>query len=147
MATRFFFTRSLLTTKQTVSSKLCRSCTSLSLSSPPSSLSNSSLLHLSSLAASSSPTPTASLRRRLPLEDSRLVGRRRPSVIRSLTGQILPRRTRYYLDGCDFEHWIVMMDKPEGDPSRDELIDIYIKTLAMVVGRLYLMIPSTTRNG
>jgi len=27
------------------------------------------------------------------------------------------------------------MDKPEGDPTRDEIIDSYIKTLAEVVGR------------
>ena len=27
------------------------------------------------------------------------------------------------------------MEKPEGDPTRDEIIDSYIKTLAMVVGR------------
>uniref|UniRef100_A0A7N1A6J8 MORF/ORRM1/DAG-like MORF domain-containing protein n=1 Tax=Kalanchoe fedtschenkoi TaxID=63787 RepID=A0A7N1A6J8_KALFE len=38
------------------------------------------------------------------------------------------------LDGCDFEHWLIMMDKPEGDPPRDDIIDSYIKTLATVVG-------------
>lgn len=44
------------------------------------------------------------------------------------------------LDGCDFEHWLVVMDKPAGDPTRDEIIDGYIKTLATVLGRL---IPSS----
>lgn len=39
------------------------------------------------------------------------------------------------LDGCDFEHWLVVMEKPEGDPTRDDIIDSYIKTLAQVVGR------------
>jgi hypothetical protein len=38
------------------------------------------------------------------------------------------------LDGCDFEHWLVVMEKPEGDPTRDEIIDGYIKTLAQVIG-------------
>ncbi|GFZ12405.1 hypothetical protein Acr_23g0007900 [Actinidia rufa] len=136
MATRCFFTRSLLTIKQTVSSKLCRSYTSLSLSSPPSSLSNSSLLRLSSFASvthshrvtSAATTTRGFAARRAPSSLSH------PKPNRSNP----PRRTRYYLDGCDFEHWIVMMDKPEGDPSRDELIDIYIKTLAMVVGRFDL---------
>lgn len=42
------------------------------------------------------------------------------------------------LDGCDFEHWLVVMEKPEGDPTRDEIIDSYIKTLSMVVGRFDL---------
>uniref|UniRef100_A0A5B7B7M6 Uncharacterized protein n=1 Tax=Davidia involucrata TaxID=16924 RepID=A0A5B7B7M6_DAVIN len=37
------------------------------------------------------------------------------------------------LDGCDFDHWLVVMDIPEGNPSRDEIIDSYIKTLAMVI--------------
>jgi hypothetical protein len=39
------------------------------------------------------------------------------------------------LDGCDFEHWLVVVEKPEGDPTRDEIIDSYIKTLAKVIGR------------
>lgn len=29
----------------------------------------------------------------------------------------------------------MVVEKPEGDPTRDEIIDSYIKTLAMVVGR------------
>ncbi|XP_010463450.1 PREDICTED: multiple organellar RNA editing factor 8, chloroplastic/mitochondrial-like [Camelina sativa] len=37
-------------------------------------------------------------------------------------------------DGCDYEHWLVVMDTPEGDLTRDEIIDSYIKTLAQVVG-------------
>ncbi|GAV64056.1 hypothetical protein CFOL_v3_07574 [Cephalotus follicularis] len=37
-------------------------------------------------------------------------------------------------EGCDFEHWLVVVEKPEGDPTRDEIIDSYIKTLAKVVG-------------
>ncbi|KAI6668197.1 hypothetical protein NL676_028550 [Syzygium grande] len=36
--------------------------------------------------------------------------------------------------GCDLEHWLVVMEKPEGDPTRDDIIDSYIKTLAQVVG-------------
>ncbi|KAK6154289.1 hypothetical protein DH2020_008537 [Rehmannia glutinosa] len=45
-----------------------------------------------------------------------------------------PPKETILLDGCDFEHWLVVMEKPEGDPTRDEIIDSYIKTLAMVVG-------------
>ncbi|VFQ91680.1 unnamed protein product [Cuscuta campestris] len=45
-------------------------------------------------------------------------------------------RTSYQtrLDGCDYEHWLVVMENPAGPPSRDEIIDSYIKTLAQVVG-------------
>lgn len=46
-----------------------------------------------------------------------------------------PPKETILLDGCDFEHWLVVMEKPEGDPTRDEIIDSYIKTLAEVIGR------------
>ncbi|KAF3323564.1 Multiple organellar RNA editing factor 8 [Carex littledalei] len=50
-----------------------------------------------------------------------------------------PPKETILLDGCDFEHWLVVVDPPPGDPSnpdttRDEIIDSYIKTLAKVVG-------------
>ncbi|KAJ4814691.1 multiple organellar RNA editing factor [Rhynchospora pubera] len=50
-----------------------------------------------------------------------------------------PPKDTILLDGCDFEHWLVVVDPPPGDPSnpdttRDEIIDNYIKTLAKVVG-------------
>ncbi|CAI0548758.1 unnamed protein product [Linum tenue] len=45
-----------------------------------------------------------------------------------------PPKETILLDGCDFEHWLVVMEKPEGDPTRDDIIDSYIKTLAQVVG-------------
>ena len=46
-----------------------------------------------------------------------------------------PPKETILLDGCDFEHWLVVVDPPEGDPTRDEIIDSYIKTLAQIVGR------------
>ncbi|KAG4960745.1 Multiple organellar RNA editing factor 8, chloroplastic/mitochondrial [Glycine soja] len=45
-----------------------------------------------------------------------------------------PPKETILLDGCDFEHWLVVMEKPEGDPTRDDIIDSYIKTLAKVIG-------------
>ncbi|GJN04104.1 hypothetical protein PR202_ga21622 [Eleusine coracana subsp. coracana] len=50
-----------------------------------------------------------------------------------------PPKETILLDGCDFEHWLVVMEPPPGDaanpePTRDEIIDGYIKTLAQVVG-------------
>jgi hypothetical protein len=51
-----------------------------------------------------------------------------------------PPKETILLDGCDFEHWLVVMEPPQGDPSnpdvtRDEIIKSYIETLAAVVGR------------
>ncbi|KAL7143409.1 hypothetical protein ABFS83_08G188900 [Erythranthe nasuta] len=45
-----------------------------------------------------------------------------------------PPKETILLDGCDFEHWLVVLEKPEGEPMRDEIIQTYIKTLATVVG-------------
>uniref|UniRef100_A0A0D9XFG9 MORF/ORRM1/DAG-like MORF domain-containing protein n=1 Tax=Leersia perrieri TaxID=77586 RepID=A0A0D9XFG9_9ORYZ len=50
-----------------------------------------------------------------------------------------PPKETILLDGCDFEHWLVVMDPPPGNPgdpdiTRDEIIDSYIKTLAQIVG-------------
>ncbi|KAJ0244729.1 hypothetical protein HA466_0182880 [Hirschfeldia incana] len=45
-----------------------------------------------------------------------------------------PPKETILLDGCDFEHWLVVVDLPQGDPTRDEIIDSYIKTLAQIVG-------------
>ncbi|XVE81897.1 hypothetical protein DITRI_Ditri15bG0103000 [Diplodiscus trichospermus] len=37
--------------------------------------------------------------------------------------------------GCDYEHWLIVMDKPGGEgATKQEMIDCYIKTLAKVVG-------------
>ncbi|KAL6975353.1 hypothetical protein U1Q18_024147 [Sarracenia purpurea var. burkii] len=135
MATRFF-SCSLLTSKHAVSSVLSRSYTSLSVSSSPtsslSSLFNSSLLrplaavtsHFHLLSPSASSVRGFSTRRvASSLNDPNPNWSNRP-----------PKET-ILLDGCDFEHWLVVMEKPEGDPNRDEIIDSYIKTLATVVGR------------
>lgn len=44
------------------------------------------------------------------------------------------------IDGCDLEHWFVVMEPPPGDLDdpdvpREEIIDSYIKVLSKVVGR------------
>ncbi|CAO2832314.1 unnamed protein product [Amaranthus hypochondriacus] len=45
-----------------------------------------------------------------------------------------PPKETILLDGCDFEHWLVVTDNPPENATRDEIIDSYIKTLAQVVG-------------
>ncbi|MCL7047591.1 hypothetical protein MKW94_007214 [Papaver nudicaule] len=38
------------------------------------------------------------------------------------------------LNGCDFEHWFITMEQPQGEPTRDEIIATYINTLSKVLG-------------
>ncbi|KAG6519366.1 multiple organellar RNA editing factor 8, chloroplastic/mitochondrial-like [Zingiber officinale] len=45
-----------------------------------------------------------------------------------------PPKETILLDGCDFEHWLVVMEPPDPSLTRDEIIDGYIKTLAEVLG-------------
>jgi hypothetical protein len=38
--------------------------------------------------------------------------------------------------GCDYEHWLIVMDKPGGEgATKQQMIDCYIQTLAKVLGR------------
>jgi len=38
--------------------------------------------------------------------------------------------------GCDYEHWLIVMDKPGGEgASKQQMIDCYVQTLAKVLGR------------
>ncbi|KAG2317830.1 hypothetical protein Bca52824_020952 [Brassica carinata] len=56
------------------------------------------------------------------------------SSMNAIYSQNRPPKETILLDGCDFEHWLVVVDPPQGDPTRDEIIDSYIKTLAQIVG-------------
>ena len=38
-------------------------------------------------------------------------------------------------EGCDYNHWLITMEFPDPKPSRDEMIETYLQTLAKVVGR------------
>ncbi|PPS16764.1 hypothetical protein GOBAR_AA03769 [Gossypium barbadense] len=46
-----------------------------------------------------------------------------------------PPKETILLDGCDYEHWLIVLEFPEDPkPSEEEMIDAYVKTLASVVG-------------
>ncbi|KAA8548968.1 hypothetical protein F0562_000652 [Nyssa sinensis] len=46
-----------------------------------------------------------------------------------------PPKETILLDGCDYEHWLIVMEFPSDPrPSEDEMINNYVKTLATVVG-------------
>ncbi|GER53562.1 plastid developmental protein DAG [Striga asiatica] len=38
------------------------------------------------------------------------------------------------IDGCDYKHWLVVMQPPENYPQRDELVQQYVSTLALALG-------------
>lgn len=38
------------------------------------------------------------------------------------------------MDGCDYEHWLIVMEFPDPKPSEEDMINAYVKTIAAVVG-------------
>lgn len=47
-----------------------------------------------------------------------------------------PRET-IMLPGCDFNHWLIVMEFPKDPaPTREQMIETYLNTLATVLGRL-----------
>ncbi|XP_058191810.1 multiple organellar RNA editing factor 8, chloroplastic/mitochondrial-like [Rhododendron vialii] len=142
--TRMILTRSLFTTKRTLSSLLSRSSV-VSLSAPPPSPLISPPPSPFSARSSPSPPTSADYLRRPPRAATRPGERLRLSTIRtSLPGDDAARRLQFRLRPCK-EHWLVVLEEPEADPTRDEIIDSYIKTPAEVVGRFDFLFLSPSR--
>ncbi|KAK9282029.1 hypothetical protein L1049_004940 [Liquidambar formosana] len=49
------------------------------------------------------------------------------------------------LEGCDYVHWLVVMEPPRGYPHRDQIVHEYIKTLAVALGSLAQCEMGSTR--
>ncbi|KAM6552489.1 hypothetical protein CsatB_013251 [Cannabis sativa] len=46
-----------------------------------------------------------------------------------------PPKETILLDGCDYEHWLIVMEfANEPKPSEEEMVNSYVKTLATVLG-------------
>ncbi|KAM0962666.1 hypothetical protein TB2_021462 [Malus domestica] len=45
-----------------------------------------------------------------------------------------PPKETILLDGCDYEHWLIVMEFEDPKPSDEEMINSYVKTLATVLG-------------
>ncbi|PIN08803.1 hypothetical protein CDL12_18622 [Handroanthus impetiginosus] len=46
-----------------------------------------------------------------------------------------PPKETILLDGCDYEHWLIVMEfNSDPKPTEEEMINTYVKTLASVVG-------------
>ncbi|KAM3345359.1 Multiple organellar RNA editing factor 6, mitochondrial [Capsicum baccatum] len=51
------------------------------------------------------------------------------------TGDRAPTEMAPLFPGCDYEHWLIVMDKPGGEgANKQQMIDCYVQTLAKVVG-------------
>ncbi|KAG8066120.1 hypothetical protein GUJ93_ZPchr0004g39032 [Zizania palustris] len=50
-------------------------------------------------------------------------------------GDRAPTEMAPLFPGCDYEHWLIVMDKPGGEgATKQQMIDCYIETLSKVVG-------------
>ncbi|XP_023000155.1 multiple organellar RNA editing factor 3, mitochondrial-like [Cucurbita maxima] len=48
-----------------------------------------------------------------------------------------PPEETILLHGCDYEHWLIVIEFPnDPKPTEEEMVDSYVETLAAVVGRL-----------
>ncbi|CAL5340380.1 unnamed protein product [Camellia sinensis] len=43
-------------------------------------------------------------------------------------------RVATLVEGCDYEHWLVVVEPPKGYPLRTQILNDYIKTLAIALG-------------
>ncbi|XP_078148751.1 plastid developmental protein DAG [Carex rostrata] len=110
--------------RRSLSTLLSRSC-SLALSTSRSPLSPRLLTHLLPFSILSRAKTTSSL----PGSDYSPLNN--PSPNRSNRA---PKET-LLLDGCDYAHWLIVMEFPtDRAPSEEEMINTYVKTLASVVG-------------
>lgn len=74
-----------------------------------------------------------------------------PSPIRAVDGDYSAKRSSsnesretILLPGCDFNHWLIVMEFPKDPaPTREQMIDTYLKTLATVLGRFFIFLFSS----
>jgi hypothetical protein len=60
--------------------------------------------------------------------------RPRPTAARAAPGS--DQRETILLPGCDYNHWLIVMEFPKDPaPTREQMIDTYLNTLATVLGR------------
>ena len=64
-------------------------------------------------------------------------------------GDRAPTEMAPLFPGCDYEHWLIVMDKPGGEgATKQQMIDCYVQTLAKVLGRYSLLfsVPSSFKR-
>ncbi|XP_047079473.1 multiple organellar RNA editing factor 9, chloroplastic-like [Lolium rigidum] len=61
--------------------------------------------------------------------------RPRPTAARAAPGS--DQRETILLPGCDYNHWLIVMEFPKDPaPTREQMIDTYLNTLATVLGSM-----------
>ncbi|KAJ4982025.1 hypothetical protein NE237_032862 [Protea cynaroides] len=116
-----------LLTRRTLGSFLCRALSSSSLSSPI-----HSRLALAVLAKRHQQFSPDS--RRIPSRPKTSGSGYSPLNDPSPNWSNRPPKETILLDGCDYEHWLIVMEFPEDPkPSEDEMITTYVKTLSTVL--------------
>ncbi|CAL9040154.1 multiple organellar RNA editing factor 9, chloroplastic [Musa acuminata AAA Group] len=96
------------------------------------------------LPASMLPRPAFSSRRRVVSRSGGIGGA--PAAIRAMAvdsdyssrrgGSSEPRET-IMLPGCDYNHWLIVMEFPKDPaPTREQMIETYLNTLATVLGSM-----------
>ena len=54
------------------------------------------------------------------------------------------QRETIMLPGCDYNHWLIVMEFPKDPaPTREQMIETYLNTLATVLGRYYFFFPQS----
>ncbi|XP_013589512.1 PREDICTED: multiple organellar RNA editing factor 7, mitochondrial-like [Brassica oleracea var. oleracea] len=48
------------------------------------------------------------------------------------------------VEGCDYKHWLVLMKPPNGYPPRNDIVQGFIRTLAMALGSIFPFLNSAT---
>ena len=62
------------------------------------------------------------------------------SAKRSSSNNSGEQRETIMLPGCDYNHWLIVMEFPKDPaPTREQMIDTYLNTLATVLGRFVLV--------
>ena len=87
--------------------------------------------------------PVRNLRFCTSLPRGSVVGSRRSVIRGALDGDYSSKRSSsseqretIMLPGCDYNHWLIVMEFPKDPaPTREQMIDTYLNTLATVLGR------------
>ena len=64
----------------------------------------------------------------------------------AVTDSAQPTELTRVVDGCDYEHWLVVTEPPNGYPQRSEIVHRYIQTLAMALGRYSFKSVVSSKN-
>uniref|UniRef100_A0A0E0LR29 MORF/ORRM1/DAG-like MORF domain-containing protein n=1 Tax=Oryza punctata TaxID=4537 RepID=A0A0E0LR29_ORYPU len=72
-----------------------------------------------------------------PSQGARRSGKARQPVVAAAAGTGSEQRETILLPGCDYNHWLIVMEFPKDPaPTREQMIETYLNTLATVLGSM-----------